>query len=182
MSDYVFKCISHIWNKILYVIMNSMKKNSDNICLIGAVLFSFIFIQPKFMSQFVRVLTPEVSRPPLCTGHAWPPQKRRMGAVMVDWWRGRLDVVAAVTTFPPPNWQPGWLGGSTNPRIWRMQWSLIIIKWYYLQSSTVTMRSSVVRYCVNVCRNSGRISIRCWIPKDTPYLALTGVLWEVFCE
>ena len=27
-----------------------------------------------------------------------------------------------------------------------------------------------------------RISIRCWIHKDTPYLALTGELWGIFCE
>ena len=27
-----------------------------------------------------------------------------------------------------------------------------------------------------------KICIRCYIKKDTPYLALTGELWGVFCE
>ena len=40
----------------------------------------------------------------------------------------------------------------------------------------------MVRYCINDCRNSGRISVRCWIQKDTSYLALTGELWGVFCK
>ena len=40
--------------------------------------------------------------------------------------------------------------------------------WFQVQLSAVITRSNTVRYCINDCRNSGRISIRCWIQKDTP--------------
>ena len=38
---------------------------------------------------------------------------------------------------------------------------------------------NIARYCINDCRNSDRISIRCWIPDDTAYLTLTDELWGV---
>ena len=36
---------------------------------------------------------------------------------------------------------------------------------FHLQPSAVIKRSNIVRYCINGCRNSGRISLRCWIHK-----------------
>ena len=51
-----------------------------------------------------------------------------------------------------------------------------------LQSSAVITRSNIVRYYIDNYRNCGRVSITCWMHKDTPYLALTGELWGVFCE
>ena len=41
---------------------------------------------------------------------------------------------------------------------------------------------NIVRYYINEYRNRGRISIRVLDPQDTPYLVLTGKLWDVFCE
>ena len=38
----------------------------------------------------------------------------------------------------------------------------------HIQSSAVIMRSKIIRYCINDCRNWGRISIRCWIHKRHP--------------
>ena len=42
-------------------------------------------------------------------------------------------------------------------------------------------RSNIVRYCINNCRNSGRIHVskRCWIHKQHryPYLTPSGELW-----
>ena len=53
----------------------------------------------------------------------------------------------------------------------------------YIQSSVVITRSNIVRYDINNYWNWDRISIRCWIfTKDIPQLALTGELWDVFCE
>ena len=37
-----------------------------------------------------------------------------------------------------------------------------------IQSSAVITRSKIVRYCINNCRNWGRISIRIWIHKRRP--------------
>ena len=42
-----------------------------------------------------------------------------------------------------------------------------------IQSTAVIMRSNIVRYYVNNYRNWGRISIRCWVHKRHPILALT---------
>ena len=57
------------------------------------------------------------------------------------------------------------------------------IKQITVQSSAVIKRSNIVRYCINNCRNWGRISIRCWIHKRHPIpLTLTGKLRGVFCE
>ena len=71
-----------------------------------------------------------------------------------------------------------------------LQWpsSLIIYhqhhshKTYIIQSSAGITRSNIVRYYMNNYRNWGRIPMRSWIQKDTPYLALTGELCGVFCE
>ena len=64
----------------------------------------------------------------------------------------------------------------TNPSIctWCMNQTI--------QPSAVITRPNMVRYCINNCRNWGRISNRCWTHKDTPYIAVTGALWGVFCE
>ena len=37
-----------------------------------------------------------------------------------------------------------------------------------LQSSAIIMRSNILRYCINNCRNWGRTTIRCWIHKTHP--------------
>ena len=50
-----------------------------------------------------------------------------------------------------------------------------------VQSSAVITRFNIVRYYINEYRNWSRIWIRRWIHKDTPYLALTGEIWGVFC-
>ena len=57
-----------------------------------------------------------------------------------------------------------------------------ICKW--IQSSAIIKRSNIVRYCINNCKNSGRIHVskRCWIHKRYPYLTPSGELWDVFCE
>ena len=51
-----------------------------------------------------------------------------------------------------------------------------------IQLSAVITWSNIVRYYINNYRNWGRISIRCWVHKNIPYLTLTGELWGVFCE
>ena len=38
-----------------------------------------------------------------------------------------------------------------------------------IQSSADITRSNIVRYCINNCRNSGRMSIRCWISQKTSH-------------
>ena len=53
---------------------------------------------------------------------------------------------------------------------------------YSIQSSAIIRPSNIVKYCTNDCRNSGKISIRCWIHKRHPYLTLMGELWGVVCE
>ena len=52
----------------------------------------------------------------------------------------------------------------------------------HIQSSAIITRSDIVRYCINNCRYWSTISIRRWIHKIHPYLALTGELCAVFCE
>ena len=73
-----------------------------------------------------------------------------------------------------------------------MEWSIVsCMEWFWNErrccailhictkcyNSTVECRydtvqySSTVRYCINDCRNSGRISIRCWIYKKTPHIS-----------
>ena len=52
---------------------------------------------------------------------------------------------------------------------------------FIIQSSAVITRFNIVRYYINEYRNWSRIWIRRWIHKDTPYLALTGEIWGVFC-
>ena len=37
-----------------------------------------------------------------------------------------------------------------------------------IQSSAVIMRSKIIRYCINLCRNWGGLSIRCWIDWRQP--------------
>ena len=39
----------------------------------------------------------------------------------------------------------------------------------HIQSSAVITQSNKVRYCINNCRNCGRISIRCWIYQRASY-------------
>ena len=51
-----------------------------------------------------------------------------------------------------------------------------------VHSSAVITRFNIVRYCINYYRNWGRISIRCWIKQDTPYLTQTVKIWGVICE
>ena len=66
---------------------------------------------------------------------------------------------------------------------WRIPWQCDICRSIvFIQSSAVITRSIIVRYCNNNYRNWGRISIRCWIHKDTQLPALTSELWGVFCE
>ena len=59
-----------------------------------------------------------------------------------------------------------------------LTWKLSKLK---VQWSVLLMQSSIVRYCINNCMNSGRIS-KAGPTKDTPYLTLTGELWDVFWE
>ena len=56
-----------------------------------------------------------------------------------------------------------------------------------VQLSASIMRSNLVRYCINDCRNSGRILIRCWIHKRHPIPRANGqamgcLLWIFFLE
>ena len=51
-----------------------------------------------------------------------------------------------------------------------------------IQLGAVITWSNIVRYYIHNYTNWDRISIRCWITKDTPYLALTGELRGIFCE
>ena len=51
-----------------------------------------------------------------------------------------------------------------------------------LQSSAIITRSNITWYCIHLCSDWSRKPIRIEIPKDTPYLALTGELWGVLCE
>ena len=48
-----------------------------------------------------------------------------------------------------------------------------------IQLSAVIKRSKIVRYCINIYRNWGKILIRCWINKRYP---IPRELWGVFCE
>ena len=50
-----------------------------------------------------------------------------------------------------------------------------------VQSSAVITRSKIIRYCINNCRNWGRISIRCQIHKRHPIPRPNGRAF-VFCE
>ena len=52
----------------------------------------------------------------------------------------------------------------------------------HLQSNGIMTRSDMVRYCINNCRNWGRITTRWWTHKNTPYLPLTGELLGAFWE
>ena len=51
-----------------------------------------------------------------------------------------------------------------------------------IKSNADIMRSNIIRCYMNYCRNWGRISIRWWVHKRHPYLALTGELWGVFAN
>ena len=53
---------------------------------------------------------------------------------------------------------------------------------HLIQLSAVITRSNIVSYYINNYKNWGRILFTCWIHINTPYLALTGELWGVFCE
>ena len=60
-------------------------------------------------------------------------------------------------------------------------WNHSIIK---LQN-TVRCHYNMVQYCkilYKYLQKLSRILVRCWTTKDTPYLALTGELWCVFCK
>ena len=50
---------------------------------------------------------------------------------------------------------------------------------YDIQSSAVITRSNIVRYCINNCKNCGRISIRCWMHKIHPIPGPNG--WAMWC-
>ena len=51
-----------------------------------------------------------------------------------------------------------------------------------IQSSTAIPRSNNVKCYINNYRIWGRLPIKCWIHnQNTPYLALMGALWGVFC-
>ena len=63
---------------------------------------------------------------------------------------------------------------------WSWKWPAERV--WNIQSSAVLTPSNMAWYCTRHCRNGGRISIRVWATKDTPYFALTGELWDVFCE
>ena len=57
----------------------------------------------------------------------------------------------------------------------------------FTQSSAVIAQSNIVRYCINDCRNSGRISLRWWIHKIHPITCPNGramgcLLWTFFRE
>ena len=52
----------------------------------------------------------------------------------------------------------------------------------HMQSSAVITRSNIVTYNMIYYRNWGRLSIDTGSTKNTPYLALMGELWGVFCE
>ena len=56
--------------------------------------------------------------------------------------------------------------------IWPMMIQFTDANWDYLgrevQSSAVIMRSKIVRFCINNCRNWDIISIGCWIHKRHP--------------
>ena len=57
-----------------------------------------------------------------------------------------------------------------------------------IQSSAVITRSYLLRYHIRHCDNNGRYYIYIYnesdirLTTDTPYLALTGELWGVYCE
>ena len=60
-----------------------------------------------------------------------------------------------------------------------------LVYWYiytYIQPSAIITQANIVRYYMNNYRNWGNMSIRWWIHRWPPYLALTGELWGVFCE
>ena len=42
--------------------------------------------------------------------------------------------------------------------------------------------SDITWYCIHQYSDCGRIQIRVWTWKDTPYLTLTGKLWCAFCK
>ena len=68
-----------------------------------------------------------------------------------------------------------------NGIVFFILWYRIDHLWFVQWSAFIT-QSNIVRYDMNNYGNWGRISIRYWIHKGTPYLALTGELWGVFCK
>ena len=69
------------------------------------------------------------------------------------------------------------LQSCTKPLIWACVPSILpklFMAAVQVQSSAVITRSNIVRYCINDCRNSGRISLRWWIPKKHPILRPNG--------
>ena len=73
--------------------------------------------------------------------------------------------------------------------IFAIEYTVTPVSLYYslfsIESSAVIMWSNIVRYCMNDCRNSGRISIRYWIHKRCPIPhskepAMGCLLWILF--
>ena len=71
------------------------------------------------------------------------------------------------------------------------QWNAIkttLAKWrpycpgFDIQSSVVITRSNIKLYCKQQCSDWDRNWPEVEITKDTPYLALTGEIWSVYCE
>ena len=53
---------------------------------------------------------------------------------------------------------------------------------YFIQSISVITQSSIVRYCINIYRHWGRISIRCWIHKTHSISRPNEQAMGVYCE
>ena len=69
-----------------------------------------------------------------------------------------------------------WIAKNTHKR-----WMLHMLR-KKIQSSAVITRPNFSRYYIRHCDNSGGMWINFRITTDTPYLALTGELWSVYCE
>ena len=54
--------------------------------------------------------------------------------------------------------------------------------WFHIQSSTIISRSIKTLYYIQYCSHWDRSLSEVELTKDTPYLTLTGELWDVFCE
>ena len=72
--------------------------------------------------------------------------------------------VSIVTNIIAISWLKYWRPSQID----HCQVCMTIIGAFRIQSSAVITRSTIVRYCINDCRNSGRISIRCWIHRRHP--------------
>ena len=87
-----------------------------------------------------------------------------------------------------PYWRPSWIYKNykqvwvPHPRVFLLEG---VINWK-IQLNAIITRSIIVRYLINNYRNSGRISIKCWIHKKTPHTspqrASYGVSFVNICE